>query len=292
MYSVIEKWYKKQNNSIYLSSTKEYVYDGEGNVTDSYYTEAESLCSACKKKEDELKSLLANTVRDHLNRTDGNIGHFPYSGERVLISFKESFTNEIVQIKLDPFDVFWPNAYIFAIEQTAEYNRERFNSKPPETQNERIKKHFTTFSISLAIFLIAWLLLSIFYNIYFRDLIFHIRTISAIVAIVSFVKFAREFIDKKYYHYDGEWIKHSYLYYKDGFYTTSVKLGHGCNSNYASYTKGRFQREIEELHNYYQFQQVWSDLTGRHISAYNQNKRNAVYKLIEPFVINGKDYIQ
>ena len=287
--AALDKWYKKQNGVIYTSATKESVYDADGNVTDSYYTEAESIRSACEKKEKELRSLLADTIRDHLKRTGGNIGHFPYSGERVLMSFEDDILiNETVQIKLDPFDIYWPNAYIFAIEETAEYNRERINVKPLATQNERIKKHFTTFGISVAIFLIACFILNTFYQITFYDLITHIRTVSAIVGIVSFIKFSRELIDKYYYHYDSTPKRCD----KDGFYPTFVNLGHGPNSKYVTYTKDRFVCEIEELHNYYQFQQIWSNLTGYYISAYNQDKRNNVYKVIEPFVINGKDYIQ
>lgn len=303
----LDKWCKA-NRTISMRDTVEVTTDADGNVINEDYVDVELLSDACKDLERHVKDVLSRTVKEHLERTGGKIGHFPYSGERTLLAFKDDDTGRIYTVKLDPFKLDWTGVNIGALIETAEANgsaksssagyssvpsgsyRIEKSSRKKKKKKDPIKRRATVLAVSLAIFIVTFLGALIINalpqepDLLFLMAVSQVISTSLTVAFVSLIMLIKAVIDKKQryknYYYDP--------FVNDGFRTQIVKTGFGMYSDFQSYNKDRFESEVKEMHKYYRFMQLWSDTSGR---SHNWIKGNDFYEKIAPFVVNGKDYI-
>lgn len=244
----------------------------------------------CDKMEKSVQTLLGQTIRDHLRRTGGNIGHFPYSKERVLLRFKSNF-DKVFVVKLKPFE-YETGIYEDFLIETAELNSPAAKKEIMEgilRTNERLKNKVVlrtmTFLISTVLCLLTGLLCLKTYEIS-EDIVIIFSILKAIFSLsgfVSVISIPFLIMALKEYRKDRNSIP-SWDFVRDFFVKNSKYIYISGKKHYLSYdNKHSFAEDAAQLHRYYRFNQSWADTCG---SNRDCNTEKKFYESIAPFVIN------
>ncbi len=244
----------------------------------------------CDKMEKSVQTVLGKTIRDHLRRTGGNIGHFPFSQERELLHFKSDFDKEFV-VKLKPFE-YETGIYEDFLIETAELNSPAAKkeimeqiSRTSEQKKNKVIRRLKTFLISTALCFLTCLLCLKTYEIS-EDifLIFSIlKAIFSTSGFVSVITIPLLIMALKEHRKDRKSIP-SWDDVRNYFIKNSKYIYVSGKKHYLSYdNKHSFAEDVAQLHKYYRFNQIWADAYG---SNRDCNTEKKFYESIAPFVIN------
>lgn len=270
-------------------STVGRVVSPTGKLLEEGYVQIETGDDAAKEMESDICRELGAVIRDHLKRTNGNIGHFPYSGERVIKRFADDESNETYCVHLDPFSIYWADAILYAVEETAATNTSRKTADNKKKPRDRTRKRKITFLVSTLVFMITALITYVENRFspstdpVFLSLVTNLLSVSSLVSLVSLILLLKDAFSKRAKTTDDDFFRD-----RDGFTTHFAKVGFGVNAKYETYDKGRFTREVKELHEYFSFLQLWSENTGRELPPQIRLKIIDFYRAVEPFIIDGK----
>lgn len=244
----------------------------------------------CDKMEESVQTVLGKTIRDHLRRTGGNIGHFPFSQERELLHFKSDFDKEFV-VKLKPFE-YETGIYEDFLIETAELNSPAAKkeimeeiSRSSEQIKNKVIRRLKTFLISTALCFLTCLLCLKTYEI--SESIFFIFSILkatfSLSGFVSVISIPFLIMALKEYRKDRNTIP-SWDFVRDFFVKNSKYIYVSGKKQYLSYdNKHSFAEDVAQLHKYYRFNQIWADACGLDDGS---NTKKKFYESIAPFVIN------
>lgn len=244
----------------------------------------------CDRKEKSIHTLLGQTIRDHLRRTGGNIGHFPYSKERELLRFKSDF-DKVFVVKLKPFE-YETGIYEDFLIETAELNSPAAKKEIMESilrSSEQIKNKVVlrtmTFLISTVLCFLTGLICLKTYEIS-EDifLIFSIlKAIFSISGFVSVITIPLLIMALKEHRKDRKSIP-SWDDVRNYFIKNSKDIYISGNKHHLSYdNKHSLAEDAAQLHKYYRFNQIWADTCGL---DHGCNTEKKFYESIAPFVIN------
>lgn len=281
----LEKWCQSHSGPLYRTFTKEVSckLDKDGciipHTIEETYVDAETVSDICDYLERNLYAALWEVIQNHLKRTNGKIGHFPYSGERVLLTFDDDGTK--YQVKLDPFKITTPEANIWALEETAKINdpAKKAAKDPVAPFEKRISKRRKLLGISAAVLLAAVLVQLITNRIMEYDnpqLLSTITTAlstSLLVSTFCCISILRAKREIRYIRM----AERNYGPVHEQFESHTINMG---VHDYQTYTQSRFEREVKIVHKYYRFMQVWANASGRRFYF------GGFYHDIAPFVIN------
>ena len=243
----------------------------------------------CSKMEESVQTVLGKTIRDHLRRTGGNIGHFPFSQERELLHFKSDF-DKVFVVKLKPFE-YETGIYEDFLIETAELNSPAAKKEIMESilrTNEQIKnkviRRLKTFLISTALCFLTCLLCFKTYEIESIFLIFSIlKATFSLSGFISVISIPFLIMALREYRKDCNTIP-SWDFVRDFFVKNSKYIYVSGKKHYLSYdNKHSFAEDVAQLHKYYRFNQIWADACG---SNRDCNTEKKFYESIAPFVIN------
>lgn len=302
----LSQWCSKHRGNIYSYSTKEVVTNAKGKVIDEYYVDVELISEVCERLEKDVIYTLNKVIREHLDRTDGKIGHFPYSGERVLMTLQDEF-GDIGQVKLNPMRLNWTGINFYVLEEVADFNTPgksntvyyptstRAKKRPSgrkKTKKDPIRSRKTTIGVSAAIFAITFLVTMIAKSLFGIEsfgvlmLISDVLFISAAVAVVNLfllIKALRDQNNPDTFDYFNP-NPHAGRY----FMSHSVKTSLVGPEQYETYDKQRFERDVKEEYKYLEFKQLWTDACGG--EDYREVKK-AFFDRYSPFIINKNDIL-
>ena len=289
--SALTTWVTENKGTVHMTYTRRITYDSKGHIIDDDGDDIVTLHEFCQDYEKRARATLSKVIQDHLNRTGGSIGLFPYSGERVLMTFLDEDTGQSESVKLDPFSLYWPNVIIYALQETADLNNPAMKKpvNPKHTLAYRIQKRSKIFKFSAASALISFVIMRLIEILNFSPplLVIDLFGTSFIVSIVSLFLLLRSLLEKRQIRER----KKSDPFIQDGFETHFASIGFGCNATHEIYDKRRFEQEVKELHQYFRFIEIWSDTTGREIDFLRKLNFRNFYESVAPFVINGDKYI-
>lgn len=275
----LNKWLK-ENQTLHIS------YSSNADEQDIHRV----MQIECDKMEKSVQTLLGQTIRDHLRRTGGNIGHFPYSKERELLQFKSNF-DKVFVVKLKPFE-YETGIYKDFLIETAELNSPAAKKEIMEEIlriSEQIKNkvvlRIMTFLISTVLCLLTGLLCLKTYEIS-EDifLIFSIlKAIFSISGFVSVISIPLLIMALKEHRKDRK-SRPSWDDVRNYFVKNSKDIYISGKKHYLSYdNKHSFAEDAAQLHKYYRFNQIWADTCGL---DHGCNTEKKFYESIAPFVIN------
>lgn len=270
--------------------TREQTVSPTGEVLDENYEVEQSYEDARREMEDEISHEMGVVIREHLKRTNGNIGHFPYSGERIIKRFVDDETKREYLIHLDPLSIYWADAIRYAVDETANLNSAPAKETQPKTRTPSPRKHLTVFLVSTLIFLVSALVVYIknrFFpsaSLMFLGLFGNLLSVSAIISFFSLLLLLRDVV--------GHFKSSSYSFDefdrdRSGFRTHHAQIGFGMTMRFETYDKNRFEREVKELHEYYQFLQLWAENAGRELPARVDLSKINFYQKIKPFILTS-----
>ena len=248
-----------------------------------------------KMTESDIRREMSAVIREHLKRTNGNIGHFPYSGERVVKRWVSTDKNDnsTYDVRLDPFSLFWAEATLGGVQGAAEKNKPREVEEDDEDDEDEENKTSRSAANYKLLFLVSvvlsaaallgtlavkragnvWLLLMVSGALL---ACLGLAGVSLILMIVDLVKRRRSAAAA------------CQKIPEERFQTHFAVWGIGVNRTVESYDQARFEREVQELHAYFTFLRLWSENTGRALSVYARVNIERFYEDIRPFVIEEK----
>lgn len=244
----------------------------------------------CDRMEKAVQKLLGQTIRDHLRRTDGNIGHFPYSKERELMRFKSDYGKMFV-VKLKPFE-YETGIYEDFLIETAELNGPAAKKQIMEEilrTSEQIKnkvvRRTKTFLISTALCLLTCLLClktyerseDIFLIFSILKAIFSGSGFVAVISIPFLIMALKEHRKDRRSIPSWEDVRDYFVKNSKDIYISGKK--HDLSYN----NKHSFAEDAAQLHKYYRFNQSWADTCGVDHGSSTEKK---FYESIAPFVID------
>ena len=222
---------------------------------------------------------MAQVIREHLTRTGGKIGHFPYGGKRVVKRFTDAEAKEEYLVHLEPFSLYWPDANRMAIDETADLNAKPIPVKAPSlfhTPRKTAGLCFASAAVFFASLLLLWLINRVFSaaNLLLLMLGINLMFASGLFAAYCLFRLVKGFL----YGFDCEFED----LFREDFRVHHANIG---NFHFQSYDKDRFSKEVQELHEYYQFLQLWADSIGKPLPAEPALEKLRFYRKIDPFVI-------
>lgn len=243
-----------------------------------------------KMTESEIRREMSAVIRDHLKRTNGNIGHFPYSGERLIMQWISDDKEDTYDVRLDPFSIYWADASLGDVEATAKKNDVRKTEKdrdPDLEATSRSSVNYKFLFLISAVLSVAALLGTLAVkqtgNVWLLLLASNFVIVFPIIACICLILMIRDSAKRK--RSAGT----SYAQAPEDRFQTHVAVrGIGWERSIEHYDKERFAREVQELHAYFVFLRLWSENTGRELPVLTRVKIERFYEYIAPFIISEK----
>lgn len=233
-------------------------------------------------EEKEIIESISDRVRQHLERTGGNIGHFPYSGERLITSLTDEDTDKRVDIRFDPFKLYWAKANRPGVHTAMRENSPENNPVIiPAVKKPANYRPLTLFAIlALVVTTVLYFIVKPMDNVWLLLFVSYLLIASAGGTIASLILLITSEIKRKQIE-NAPPPRPIEPKFKEVFYTS----GFGANREVTIYNEYVFAEEVQELHNYYTFLKLWSENTGRKLPSDTESWISDFYKNIEPFVI-------
>lgn len=243
----------------------------------------------CKEKERDLTDKLNKVVVEHLERTGGSIVHFPYSGKRKVTSYT-SESGQSCDIILDPSQIVVDSNAGFLI-SAAELNdpikKQNIYQNRISQAQKKLSHWSRIFTVSAFVFCLSFfgtLLVNRIAektNLFFSMLSGQVVITSLSLAMISLVLIITSKRELK--NATSTPIR---------FEPYISTVGFGAHCEYRTYDKTRVIQEAKELHKRYRFRQLWGDSCGRMEEWSKTSHSFEFYRKMEPFIVNGKDYVK
>lgn len=269
------------------------IYDKMGNVYTKVYNCDEDYTwdQRLKTIEEELHQDMAKVIKEHLKRTSGKVGHFPYTGKRTMLTCTDELNN-VFTITFDPTNIY-PEIDIDPLYKTAEANNPEHKAESKKQREtvakKELKKQLTVFISSVAALFLSYLLKTIsgkfFENESFLYLV--LLTLIITVAIPVAVISLRAFFNKKK---DLKDIQNEDINRFDAqsFPGTNFEKKFIYGVYYKVYNEHNFKSDFIMLYKYLRYMQLWHDSAG--VEHNYQTCINELYEVVEPFITNKKDF--
>ena len=254
--------------------------DGTVEILKSDCVDVETVGEVCFELQMQAIGHFNDVFEKHMTKTGGSIGHFPYSGERVLLNFKDDFGTHHY-VKFDPSDIF-PDANEVGLEKAAEINNPE---KKAADKAKRLKKvgrtkniQFIVFILSIVSFLIG-LMLSPAVSGTDNDLsFFNLFMMTQFITL----PFPVGFISLRLYRKNKKLFKS--IQAKNPYKFDDVKLD---PFSLSLYTKRQFKKDANELYKFFRFRQIWEESIGG--TNVWSGRIKHLLKTLEPFLSDEND---
>lgn len=247
------------------------------------------LKAFCKEREQALTEELNKVVAEHLERTSGSVVHFPYSGKRKVSSYTSEF-GQSCDIILDPAQIM-VDINAGRLIAAAELNDPAKKKSIYQNRISHVQKKLIRWSriltISALIFCISFfgtLLINHIVeetNLFFTMLAGQVVVSSLSIVLISLILFILSKRDLR----DATRAPINFEPYV-------ATIGFGAHRDYKVYDKTQVIQETKELHKRYRFRQLWGDACGRAEEWSKSSRSSEFYRKMEPFIVNGKDYVK
>ena len=289
--------WRMNHKKVTVRYTMEITKDSRDRILDESCVDCETLQEVCKLQEEHLVTYMNNAIRDHLERTGGKIGHFPYRGERMITSYADDDGTQI-PVKLNPMDLNWSGVYAADLVDAALYNTpgtEKSGVVSRKTlrdmKDKRLKKLKQSMAkrakrvcVSMAVFLISFLGTMLVNKVFGQMKLGPLMIISDVIFVSLIVAVINLFLLWKDWREMNGTDAFSDVRTDDYFWMYSA--GFGRWDRPVHYDKDSFKRDVILIHKYIRFWQLWDQAYG-----VSSPWIKAFYTAIAPFVFNGTEYI-